>query len=79
MPETNLAKFTKLLSELFMLDRADLDFGIYRIMNSKREEITRFLDLLGGSSISSEVRRRLVADYLANKPLAIHASQLIRS
>ncbi|HEX8150909.1 MAG TPA: hypothetical protein VF591_27235, partial [Pyrinomonadaceae bacterium] len=44
MPETNLAKFKKLLSELFMLDRADLDFGIYRIMNSKREEITRFLD-----------------------------------
>ncbi|HEX7956979.1 MAG TPA: hypothetical protein VF508_08560, partial [Pyrinomonadaceae bacterium] len=44
MPETNLAKFRKLLSELFMLDQADLDFGIYRIMNSKREEITRFLD-----------------------------------
>jgi adenine-specific DNA-methyltransferase len=44
MPETNLAKFKTLLSELFMLDRADLDFGIYRIMNSKREEITRFLD-----------------------------------
>ena len=43
------------------------------------QEITRFLDLLGGSSISSEVRRGLVADYLANKPLAIHASQLIRS
>jgi len=44
MPETNLAKFKKLLSELFMLDQSDLDFGIYRIMNSKREEITRFLD-----------------------------------
>ncbi|HEX8494408.1 MAG TPA: hypothetical protein VF658_16310 [Pyrinomonadaceae bacterium] len=48
MAETNLAKFKKLLSELFMLDQADLDFGIYRIMNAKREEITRFLtnDLL---------------------------------
>ena len=44
MAETNLGKFKKLLSELFMLDRADLDFGIYRIMNAKREEITRFLD-----------------------------------
>lgn len=44
MPETNLTKFKKLLSELFMLDQADLDFGIYRIMNSKRGEITRFLD-----------------------------------
>ena len=27
-----------------MFDQADLDFGIYRIMNAKREEITRFLD-----------------------------------
>ena len=49
-----------------------------RVRRAERE-ITRFLDLLGGSSASSEVRRRLVADYLANKPLAIHASQLIRS
>ena len=32
------------LSELFQLDQADLDFGIYRIMNAKRDEITRFLD-----------------------------------
>jgi len=26
------------------MDQADLDFGIYRIMNQKRDEITRFLD-----------------------------------
>ena len=32
------------LSELFQLDQADLDFGIYRIMNAKRVEITRFLE-----------------------------------
>jgi adenine-specific DNA-methyltransferase len=32
------------LAELFQLDQADLDFGIYRIMNAKREEITRFLE-----------------------------------
>src|SRR4030042_1405093 len=32
------------LAELFQLDQADLDFGIYRIMNAKREKITRFLD-----------------------------------
>lgn len=44
MPETHLEKFKKLLTELFMFDQADLDFGIYRIMNAKREEITRFLD-----------------------------------
>ena len=32
------------LAELFQLDQADLDFGIYRIMNARREEIIRFLD-----------------------------------
>jgi adenine-specific DNA-methyltransferase len=40
----NLDKLKRLLAELFQLDQADLDFGIYRIMNAKREEITRFLD-----------------------------------
>lgn len=40
----NLEKLKKLLAELFQFDQADLDFGIYRIMNAKRGEITRFLD-----------------------------------
>ena len=30
-------KFQHLLRELFQFDTADLDFGIYRIMNHKRE------------------------------------------
>ena len=29
---------------LFQLDRGDLDFGLYRIMNLKVKEITGFLD-----------------------------------
>jgi len=37
-------KLKKLLAELFQFDHAELDFGIYRIMNAKREEIQRFLD-----------------------------------
>ena len=41
---TNLDKFRVLLQELFQLDQADLDFGIYRIMNQKRDEVVRFLD-----------------------------------
>jgi len=32
------------LAELFQLDQADLDFGIYRIMNSRRDDIMQFLD-----------------------------------
>ncbi len=41
---TNYDKLRAKLEEMFMLDRADLDFGIYRIMNAKRDEILRFLD-----------------------------------
>lgn len=37
-------QFKQLLAELFMFDQTDLDFGIYRIMNAKRDEINRFLD-----------------------------------
>ena len=41
------AKFERLrtlLREMFQLDRGDLDFGLYRIMNLKSAEITDFLD-----------------------------------
>ena len=41
---TNFEKLRRLLEELFQLDQADLDFGIYRIMNQKRDEIVTFLD-----------------------------------
>jgi adenine-specific DNA-methyltransferase len=40
----NYERLIKLLKELFQIDRPDLDFGIYRIMNQKRDEITTFLD-----------------------------------
>jgi adenine-specific DNA-methyltransferase len=40
----NLERLKNLLAEMFQLDQAELDFGIYRIMNAKREEIVRFLD-----------------------------------
>ena len=33
-----------LLRKLFQFDSADLDFGIYRIMNYKRDEIARFIE-----------------------------------
>lgn len=34
----------KLLEEMFQFDQADLDFGIYRIIAMKREEIKKFLN-----------------------------------
>ena len=40
----NYDKLKKVLKEVFQLDQADLDFGIYRIMNQKRNEINDFLE-----------------------------------
>ena len=37
------AQFQALLRELFQFDSADLDFGIYRIMNHKRTVIERYI------------------------------------
>lgn len=37
-------KFIDLLKEMFQFDQADLDFGIYRIMNAKHDEIEKFLE-----------------------------------
>jgi len=37
-------KLKNILREMFQMDQADLDFGIYRIMNAKRAEIEKFLD-----------------------------------
>jgi len=36
-------KFQQLLRELFQFDCAGLDFGIYRIMNHKRDVVERFI------------------------------------
>ena len=39
-----LERLKALLREMFQLDRGDLDFGLYRIMNMKAAEVSRFLD-----------------------------------
>lgn len=40
----NKIRLQKLLKELFQFDNADLDFGIYRIMNQKHDEIEEFIN-----------------------------------
>ncbi|MBK6785401.1 MAG: hypothetical protein IPG79_17840 [Saprospiraceae bacterium] len=42
---TNYDKLISTLKEVFMLDKAELDFGIYRIMNQKRKDIEQFLEV----------------------------------
>ena len=38
-----LQRFTDLMKQVFELDKSDLDFGIYRIMNIRKAEIEKFL------------------------------------
>ena len=57
-----LAKFQSLLRELFQFDSADLDFGIYRIMNHKREIIERFIGEDLPQAIAEELERGALAE-----------------
>jgi len=40
----NQKKLLNILREMFQFDQADLDFGIYRIMRMKRDDVNRFID-----------------------------------
>ena len=40
-------------------------------------EVACSLELLGVRLVDSAVKQRLVADYLADRPVTIHASQLV--
>lgn len=53
----HLTRFQNLLRELFQFDCADLDFGIYRIMNRKREVIDSFITQDLPRVISEELER----------------------
>lgn len=44
MASQQFDRFKSTLRELFMLDQADLDFGIYRIMNQKRRDVEQYLN-----------------------------------
>jgi hypothetical protein len=50
-------KFQRLLRELFQFDCADLDFGIYRIMNYKWDVIERFITKDLPETIAEELDR----------------------
>jgi adenine-specific DNA-methyltransferase len=41
---TQSEKLISLLKELFQTDQAELDFGIYKVINQRRDEINRFLE-----------------------------------
>lgn len=41
---TQFDRFIATMKKVLMLDQADLDFGIYRIMNQKRDQIEPYLN-----------------------------------
>jgi adenine-specific DNA-methyltransferase len=57
-----LQKFQDLLRELFQFDCADLDFGIYRIMNYKRDVIERFITQDLPKDVAEELDRGALAE-----------------
>ncbi len=70
-------KFQGLLRELFQFDCADLDFGIYRIMNFKRGVIEKFITLDIPKAIAEELDRGALADQSkASKELQEVAQQI---
>ena len=62
MTVNNKEKLQQLLRDMFQFDCAELDFGIYRIMNYKRKAIENFInkDLL--EAISSELNKGALAE-----------------
>ena len=63
---TNLSKFQGLLRELFQFDCADVDFGIYRIMNHKRDAVERFIS----EQLPTAITTGLESDTLAGQAQA---------
>ena len=71
----HLQKFQELLRELFQFDCADLDFGIYRIMNHKRDAIERFIS----EELPARIADELNKDHLARQSQAIERLKEVRA
>lgn len=76
MAQNYYESFKKKLEEIFMMDHAELDFGIYRIMNQKRTDIQRFLDsellpqvkqvLEGNNGVEADKAKKRMAEFAAS-------------
>ena len=70
-------KFQALLRDLFQFDSADLDFGIYRIMNHKRDAINSFIDGKLPSAISSALGSGRLVEQQRNEEALAEARRKI--
>lgn len=63
MPSASpVEKLQSLLQTIFQFESADLDFGIYRIMNCKRDVILKFIEKDLVKAISEELKKGSLAD-----------------
>lgn len=80
MPDTPVEKLRRLLKDMFQFDCAELDFGIYRIMNFKRETIERFIEQELVETIGRELSSGILAsDARAAEELKELAEQIRES
>ena len=77
--EASIAKFQNLLRELFQFDCADLDFGIYRIMNHKRDAIERFINEKLPAAVAAELDNGPLAQQTRADANLSEVAQRIRS
>ncbi|MDR2748072.1 MAG: hypothetical protein LBB77_11580, partial [Treponema sp.] len=56
-------QFVELLNSIFELDKADLDFGIYRIMNIRKAETQNFL-----KSKLPQMVKKILVPHAGNRP-----------
>ena len=60
--DSNATKFQDLLRELFQFDCPELDFGIYRILNHKRDVVERFINEKLPAVVDAELGRGPLAE-----------------
>ena len=65
--ESNLEKLQRLLRQMFQFDCSDLDFGIYRIMNHKRDAVERFIQ----KDLPAAITKELSSGVLASQSRAV--------
>ena len=64
---TQFEKFIATMKKVLMLDQADLDFGIYRIMNQKRDQIESYLNSDLRRQVAEAIRENASSDAEALK------------
>ena len=64
---TQFEKFISTMEKVLMLDQADLDFGIYRIMNQKRAQIEEYLHKDLRKQVAEAISENASTDAVAQK------------